>query len=130
MNRISDKVLTGTVGELLVQIRLLQFGVQAAPPIKDSGNDLVAVSGDAFRAISVRTTSTGSYNKPSADRVYHLLAVVNLVGDDRRIDLDASEVFLLPRDDVVTASTVCANLGAHRLSRALIERHFGPLLVD
>lgn len=130
VNGISDKVLTGTIGELLVQIRLLQFGVQAAPPIKDSGNDLIAVAGRVFRAVSVRTTSTGSYNKPPADRDYHLLAVVNLVGEGRRIHLDASEIFLVPRGDVPMASTVCANLGAYRLSRALTEQHFGPLLVD
>ncbi len=44
MNQVTDKIMTGTIGELLVQIRLLQFGVQAAPPIKDSGNDLIAVN--------------------------------------------------------------------------------------
>ena len=53
MNKITDRIQTGTVGELLVQIRLLQFGVQAAPPIKDSGNDLIAVNDREFRAVSV-----------------------------------------------------------------------------
>lgn len=130
MNAISSKVLTGTVGELLVQIRLLQFGVQAAPPIKDSGNDLIAVSGDVFRAVSVRTTTTGSYNKPLADRAYHVLAVVNLVGNGRHIDLDASEVFLVSRDAVASASTVCANLGAYNLTPELVERQFGVWVAD
>lgn len=53
MNQVTDKILTGTLGELLVQIRLLQCGVQAAPSIKDSGNDLIAVNGKEFRAVSV-----------------------------------------------------------------------------
>jgi hypothetical protein len=42
MNQVPKLTLTGTFCELLVQIRLLQYGVQAAPPIKDSGNDLIA----------------------------------------------------------------------------------------
>ena len=64
MNRVTDKILTGTIGELLVQVRLLQYGVQASPPIKDSGNDLIAVNGDAFRAVAVRTTTTGRVLPP------------------------------------------------------------------
>lgn len=50
-NRLTDNVVIGTIGELLVQTRLLQCGVQAAAPIKDSGNDLIAVKGEAFRGI-------------------------------------------------------------------------------
>ena len=53
LNQITNKIQTGTIGELLVQIRLLQYGVQAAPPIKDSGNDLIAMNGEVFRAVSV-----------------------------------------------------------------------------
>ncbi len=59
MNPITDKMLTGTLGELLVQTRLLQLGVQAAPAIKDSGNNPIAVNNCQFRAVSVRTTTGG-----------------------------------------------------------------------
>lgn len=41
-NPLPKALATGTLGELLVQFRLLQFDIQAAPPLKDSGNDLVA----------------------------------------------------------------------------------------
>jgi hypothetical protein len=34
VNPISPEIKTGTVGELLVQLRLLQFDVQAAQPLK------------------------------------------------------------------------------------------------
>jgi hypothetical protein len=61
-------------------IRLLQYGVQAAPPIKDSGDDLIAVNGEVFRAVSVRTTTAIRYSKPPAERLYHVLAVVHLGG--------------------------------------------------
>ena len=36
-NPISAAIRIGTLGELLVQLRLLQFEVQAAPPLRDSG---------------------------------------------------------------------------------------------
>lgn len=127
MNQVTNKILTGTLGELLVQIRLLQYGVQAAPPIKDSGNDLIAVNGKVFRAVSVRTTTAGMYSKPPAGRLYHVLAVVRLVGDDREVSLDNSQLFLILRADVATASTDCEKLGKYKFSRQLVQRLFGRL---
>ena len=50
-NPISARIKIGTIGELLVQLRLLLYQVQAAHPIKDSGNDLIAVKGEVSRAI-------------------------------------------------------------------------------
>ncbi len=58
MNPLSKTCITGTIGELLVQLRLFQYGVQAAPPLKDSGNDLIAVRRETFRAVQVKTTGT------------------------------------------------------------------------
>jgi len=57
MNAISKTIKTGDLGELLVQIRLLQFDVQCARSKSDSGNDWLATRGDAFRAIQVKTTT-------------------------------------------------------------------------
>ena len=54
MNKITDNLKLGTIGELLVQLRLLEFDVQAAPPLKDSGNDLIAIRGIDMRAIQVK----------------------------------------------------------------------------
>ena len=76
MNRITDNLKIGTVRELLVQLRLLEHDVQAAPPIKDSGNDLIAVRGESFRAIQIKTTTGNNFDKPNPDRKYHILAVV------------------------------------------------------
>ena len=78
MNENSPEVNIGTVGELLVQLRLLEFDVQAAPPLKDSGNDLIAVRGQVFRAIQVKTSKTKDYRKPDEGKQYHILAVVDL----------------------------------------------------
>lgn len=52
---ISENMVKGTIGELIVQTRLLQYGVQAAAPIKDSGNDLIALKGYAVKTIQVKT---------------------------------------------------------------------------
>lgn len=129
MNKITDKIQTGTVGELLVQIRLLQYGVQAAPPIKDSGNDLIAVNRNEFRAVSVRTTTDadGKYNKPESDKLYHVLAVVHLAGDDRIVNLDASNIFLIPHAAVQAAPSQCKDLGKYVFTRQRLQELFGEL---
>jgi len=127
VNHVTDKILTGTLGELLVQIRLLQCGVQAAPPVKDSGNDLVAVNGTEFRAVSVRTTTTGTYTKPESSKLYHVLAVVYLVDDENNVFLDDSELFLIPKPEVAAASTNHESLGQYKFSRQHVANLFGPL---
>ena len=126
MNPISPQMSTGCVGELLVQIRLLQHGVQAAPPILDTGNDLIAVNGKEFRAISVRTTTGGTYNKPR-HRDYHVLAVVHLRGEGRDLDLNNSQVYLIPSADVASAPTNCEKLAAYSFSRQHVQVIFGQL---
>jgi hypothetical protein len=125
MNQITDKIQTGTMGELLVQIRLLQYGVQAAPPLKDSGNDLIAVNGKEFRAVSVRTTTTGRFNKPDENRLYHVLAVVHLLGHDREIYLDGSRIFLIPQECVAGVDNRCDQLDRFSFSEALVRSLFG-----
>ncbi len=128
MNPITNKMSTGCVGELLVQLRLLQFGVQAAHPLEDSGNDLIAVNGKEFRAVSVRTTTIGKYTKPKTKRAYHILAVVHLSGEDRDIHLDRSDIFLIPQADVADVSCRCDQLGKYKYSREQVERLFGVLV--
>jgi hypothetical protein len=127
MNRITDKLQTGTLGELLVQIRLLQHGVQAAPPIKDSGNDLIAVNGHEFRAVSVRTITKGRYTKPKGATLYDVLAVVLLLGDGRDVQLDRSQIFLIPSDEVPAASRTPSKLGAYKFCRQSVQNLFGDL---
>jgi hypothetical protein len=126
MNPISEKIQIGTLGELLVQIRLLQFGVPAAMPIKDSGNDLIAVNGREFRAVSVRTTTTGCYRKPETDRAYDVLAVVHMAGEGREMFLDQSEIFLMPHSAVARAPLMCSKLREFVWSPDAIEQLFGP----
>jgi hypothetical protein len=127
MNQVTDKIQTGSLGEMLVQIRLLQFGIQAAAPLKDSGNDLIAVNGREFRAISIRTTTSDRYKKPKIGRMYHVLVVVRLVGNGREVLLDKSELFLLPQPQVAAAPNNCLELSEYKFSATQVERLFGEL---
>jgi len=126
MNPISPKYTRGAVGELLVQLRLLQFDVQAAPPIKDSGNDLIAVRAHTFKAIQVKTTTGDTYPVADLPEFYHLLAVVYLAGEDSRLFLDQSRVFLIPKERVPDAPRRIDRIGEFALSQEHIDALFGP----
>jgi hypothetical protein len=78
MNPLDENLTKGTFGELLVQIRLLQYGVQAAPPIKDSGNDLIAIRGKVFCAIQVKTRTSYPIKVDRLPKLFHVLAIVVL----------------------------------------------------
>ena len=124
MNRITDDMQTGALGELLVQLRLLEYGVQAAPPIKDSGNDLIAIKGEVFKAIQVKTRTGSIYEPPEAGSKYHILAVVQLNSDETQIYLDKSSVFLIPKDKVNGLSRQFSELGPFRINSEYVETLF------
>lgn len=123
-NPISDAIKTGTAGELLVQLRLLQYDVQAAPPLKDSGNDLIALRGLVVRAIQVKTTTGAVPSWPRNARLYHLLAVVRLEGDNRELWLDKSKIYLVPKPELRGLARSWEALKPFALSEAHVSRVF------
>lgn len=124
MNPISSQIRIGTIGELLVALRLLQFGVQAAPPIKDSGNDLIAVKGEVFRAIQVKTTQSECFQLNNLPGLYHIVALVHLVGEDQSIYLDQSDVFLLEKKQITAKRYRIEDLNDSKMNETLVERLF------
>ena len=125
MNPLSEKMHCGTLGELLVQIRLFQHGVQASPPIKDSGNDLIAIRGECFRAVQVKTRTTDPFVLGPLPARYHILALVHLIGEGENVRLDHSRVFLVPRE--VAESRAIRSFGDvadFALGRELVEALF------
>ena len=124
MNRITDEIRIGTAGELLVQLRLLEHAVQTAPPLKDSGNDLIAIRGEIFRAIQVKTTKGTRYSKARLPEMYHILAVVQLIGGEESIYLDKSPIFLIPRDQVRDAPTSISRLEKFRMTQDHVNSLF------
>ena len=88
----------GTIGELLVQLRLLEYGVQAAPPIKDSGNDLIAIKGEVTKFIQVKT----EFRLRKLPKIYHLVAIVDLQDDKSgNLLLDQSEIWIIKKGESI-----------------------------
>jgi|ERR1051325_9191218 hypothetical protein len=125
MNPIYATTKKGTIGELVVQLRLLEHDVQAERPIKDSGNDLIAIRGREFRAIQVRTTCTGSICKPRPRVEYHILAIVRLPKIDGEYSTRCAEVFLFPRKQVPHLSRRLSDYPDSLLNENLIDTLFG-----
>jgi hypothetical protein len=125
MNPLPFKLNTGTFGELFAQFRLLQFDVQAAPPLKDTGNDLIAVRGEVFRAISVRATTGSTFNKPKAGRLYHILAVVRFQKSEvGEVLLDQTDLFLVPRAAVAALQNNISAVERYRICEDLVDEFF------
>ena len=126
-NPISPALRTGTLGELLVQLRLLQFDVQAAPPLKDSGNDLIAVKGTRFHTVQVKATGGQDVPPwPNPQRIYTLLAVVRLVGEDRNVFLDASDVYLVPKSQLANMNRSWGALEPYYMTPQHVDALFAP----
>jgi hypothetical protein len=100
MNALFDTTFKGTLGELITQAFLLAHGVQAAPPIKDSGNDLIAVRGHSFRAVQVRASEKGRIIRPDPSCQYHILAAVHLPFDHDFPLVHKARVFLFSEEGV------------------------------
>jgi hypothetical protein len=95
MNPISTKVVIGTLGELFLQLELLKLGIQASLPLKDSGNDLIAIKGEVFRAIQVKTCYQSEF--PSnlenlKEKLFHLLAIVIFPAEVKLESINWTEV--------------------------------------
>ena len=143
MNETPKPLLAGTYGELLVQLRLLQHGVQTAPPIKDTGNDLIAIRGGEFRALQVKTKlhsypvkfdrSKLFFHNVKTQRVrhFHLLALVILpekISYDDLVDfelrLDECVIYLLARKQITKGNFKKSELAPFKLSTKRIDQLF------
>ena len=123
-NKLSYEAYIGTIGELLVQLRLLQYEVQAAPPIKDSGNDLIAIRGEVVKFIQVKTSTKERINTVGLPNIYHMLALVKLKCDRKNIFLDQSDVFFITKKNVKQTSYLFSKLGSKIISEKLINEIF------
>jgi|ERR1700733_600845 len=124
-NPITDRMKIGAVGELLVQLRLLEYGVQAAPPLKDTGNDLIAVREEVFRGIQIKTTAFGKRRVHRLPEHYHVLALVHLCSSDVQVLLDQCEIYLLPRSVVErNHGRAPKDLSQFRISQTLVDSIF------
>lgn len=108
-NSITNNVKIGTIGELFVQLRLLEMGVQSAPPIKDSGNDLIAIRGEVVKFIQIKTTENNSWDLSSLPEVYHLVALVKLEIEDSGISFDKSKIYFIEKGQSIGKKEILTN---------------------
>src|SRR5437016_5741751 len=114
MNPLPLRIDNGTVGELYAQLLLLLHGVQAAPPLKDTGNDLIACKGDVILALQIKTRKRHSFSKFGLPRKYHGVIFVVL----NRLRLEQSLVYLMTRRELQAA----AHLGKTGLHPFLLKQ--------
>jgi hypothetical protein len=129
VNPLYERIEKGTVGELIVQLRLLEHGIQAAPPLRDSGNDLIAIRGEVIRAIQVKTTYRDRFTKLGDLRRkrYHILALVAVTVEGDSLLLDRSDIYLLSKDAVTKSSYSVKEVQPYMLSDELLNHLFcGP----
>jgi hypothetical protein len=132
MNPLDAKLTTGTVGELLVQLRFLQYDVQAAPPLKDTGNDLIAVRGREIGAIQIKTTMGDGFifnNRELRDKLYDGLALVRLVGEGSELELDNCRIYLMPKEAVTKGFYGAEELNQYQLNSGVVDALFAPRCV-
>ena len=124
MNPLYATTKQGTIAELLVQLRLLEHDIQAAPPVKDSGNDLIAIRGKTFRAVQVRSTTIEVIDKPKVDVLYDVLAVVQFPTNDGRIVTRDAEIYLFSKDEVEQISGKVSKYRDNLLNWSLLDKSF------
>jgi hypothetical protein len=129
-NALTKTLVTGTVGELIVQLRLLQFDVQASPPLKDTGNDLVAIRRGSFRTIQIKTSAGRTFSTAKLPKHYSILAAVHLRGDKNILHIDATDIYLFHRDEVANVTRRFDKLDQkYALTPDRIDELFGPVPV-
>jgi hypothetical protein len=98
--------------------------------LKDSGNDLIAIRGNAFRSIQVKATRNAESvfefdNETLKKRRYDVLALVQVLGEGSTLWLDKCDVFLIPKDAVEKGYYRSQNLSQYKLSPEVVDALFG-----
>lgn len=96
-NPITEKMETGTLGELLVQLRLLEYGVQADRGIIDTGNDLIAIKGKTVKFVQIKTSRHGIPADRNFPNIWDIACLVDLRVDSDGLLLDQSKIYILEK---------------------------------
>lgn len=106
-NKLYFNTYKGTLGEIIVQLKLLVENVQSSFPLKDSGNDLIAFIGESFKSIQVKTKQDShGWSMPKKRTKYDILALVDLHND---LELDKCRVWLLTKQEAEENKTAIRN---------------------
>lgn len=128
MNSSPDTMVKGKIGELLVQLRLFQYGIESAIPVIDSGNDIIALKGHIVKSIQVKTKGHDKdirWNLSNIPERYDILALVKLAENESR--LDKALIYLLSKEQVNGRMSFSDNgeaMGQYLLSEETINSLF------
>jgi len=122
MNESPLNLKKGTIGELLIQLRLLQYGIEPAIPLIDSGNDIIALKGRTVKSIQVKTKKFDRriWRLDNMPERYDILALVKLAEDWE--NLDHAKIYLLSERDVNNRGSISDNERVLEDYRLSIER--------
>lgn len=112
----------GTIGELLTQIRLLEYEIEPTIPLIDSGNDIIAIKGNIVKYVQVKTrTFDKKIWRFKNLRIYHILVLIRLA--ENPAELDKADIYLLDRDEVAGRKSIkCATIeDRYRLSQQRMD---------
>lgn len=123
-NPLTPNLVTGTIGELLAQLRLLQYDVQAAPPLKDTGNDLIALRDWITKCVQIKTTASDTFNLSSLPEKYHFVLLVKLEGEGNDIFLDQTRIFLLTKEEITKNTYSVRELSDKILNKNIVDKIF------
>lgn len=99
-NPLWKTTISGTIAEILVQLRLLGYGIQAAPPIKDSGNDLIALKGEIVRFIQVKSSEVDAPQLRDMPEIWHVAALVKIARfENGDVSLDQSKIYVVKKGE-------------------------------
>lgn len=98
----------------------------------DTGNDLLAVRGQAFRAIQVKTTlGRGAPReliafkyRPTISRAFHILALVFMVKHESTALLDQCSIYLLPKEEATKGRYSKNELQRYLLAQEHVDKFF------
>ncbi len=109
MNPSYRDQIRGTVGELLLQIRLFEHNIESSVPVIDSGNDIIALKGDIVKSIQVKTKryETSVWGLRKLPKMYHILALIEFA--DVEYDLDHAKIYLLTKKEVNGRQSISSN---------------------
>ena len=123
-NPSPSKKIQGTIGELLTQIRFLQYGVELSIPVIDSGNDIVALKGGKVKLIQVKTKKHNGKRRNFPNlREYNILVLINFGEDENK--LDEAKIYLLSKEEVSNKKSIgLTGVEKYKLSNMLIDTLF------
>jgi len=99
-NSNPPKMTIGAIGKMLVQLRLMEYGIESVKPLIDSGTDLIAIKNGRVKFIQVKTNSSHVNTSRQYDLMAHVkFKYISSHCGGNSISLDDSVIELKRKND-------------------------------